>query len=247
MASRPSAAQVARFRSRCQGAPGQGTTSPSGGVRVGPRGVGPDQRDHGTEQQQHAADGLGAQHVGQVPGLRPGRSGEQPDSADAALMAGCGGSLRGHLRGSRTAGIHSPTRLPGTPLSTLSGGAVGGDRLGRSDAIHPASDFSPSSPQPTGRLSGWSCGRTSRRGKYITPDISRMSRFNGFTSLETTLGVFVKFFAVTGPARGAPDGPAPPTAPRASALVGRAGHGHGGSRRLGVPDRHGHNPGTSPR
>ena len=45
--------------------------------------------------------------------------------------------------------------------------------------------------------------------------------------VETTLGVFVKFFAVTGPARGAPYGPAPPIAPRPSTLVDRPGHGDG--------------------
>src|SRR5699024_10864095 len=83
-------------------------------VAVGQPGVGGDQRQHGAEQQQSAAAGLGAQQAHERVGGR--RSGHR--------------SLPSRVSGTPAAAVAPPTRLPGTPGVSLSAPGPAGTRTG---------------------------------------------------------------------------------------------------------------------
>ena len=61
--------------------------SRSDSYAVGPRGVGPDERDDRSDQQQGAADRLLAEDVGDPRRLRPGAAAEQPEAGTAPAAA----------------------------------------------------------------------------------------------------------------------------------------------------------------
>ena len=156
------AAQVARFRSRCQGAPGQGT-SRRAWCTSRTTGSWPRSARSGrlTAAARHRLSRYAARRPGAGPAARTiGRT--AGSSADAGRWRGGGGQLRAP----QESGRQESTRRPDFPAhrcrpypaarSAATAGPIGRPPIG-------LRLFLGCRRCPNGRLSGWSCGRTSRR------------------------------------------------------------------------------------